>query len=302
MKHVSICILTFNRPQKLETLLQSLDELSYAEMEIIVADNSSNDEAQDLIMSGFPHVIYLRQQQNLGAVGRNAAIAIASSPIVITLDDDIAGISDESIRIIINTFESREEVGAVCFKVVDPETRSVINWCHHRPVEHAADKLFFTNEISEGAVAFRKAALEQSGLYPSAFFISHEGADLAIRLMNKGYSVLYHPAIVVEHYHSEQSRVPWRRYYYDTRNVIWLGARNYPLFYGLKHCGMQLTAMLAYALRDGYFRYWVRAVMDALKGLKEVLQEREVMASRTRERFREIDRNRPGLFRKTVRI
>jgi len=310
MEHVSICILTCDRTDQLEILLASLTAISCRPLEVIVVDNGSTDDTARLVSSDYPDVIYLKQTENIGTAGRNVAMNAATGEIIVALDDDLIGICDDSIEALIDIFETQPDVGAVCFKVVDPLFKQIMNWSHHREAELYGDKSFVTNEISEGAVAFRKAALDLAGLYPSNFFLGHEGADLAIRIMNHGYKVIYSPRIVVEHYHSLASREPWRRYYYDTRNTIWLVVRNYPIFYGLKHCGIQLGAMLVYSLRDGFFRYWCKGVFDGLRQIPQTWTERQPMSDHTRKIFRGIDRHRPSvwyiikkrLFRKGVRI
>ena len=85
------------------------------------------------------------------------------------------------------------DVAAVNFRVVDKETGEQINWCHHRKLEEFADRRFDTYEISEGAVAFRREVVIDAGLYPEIYFISHEGPDLALRIMDLGFRVIYNP-------------------------------------------------------------------------------------------------------------
>ena len=46
-------------------------------------------------------------------------------------------------------FNKQPNVGAVCFKVLDPVTLKVVNWCHHLKVEGYADESFITDEITE---------------------------------------------------------------------------------------------------------------------------------------------------------
>ena len=296
MDLLSICILTYNRPEQLEILLRSLDRLSYGPHEVILVDNSSDDRTQELVARDFPAVTYLKQTENLGAQGRNVGIEAASGSVIITLDDDLIGINDECVRDIVGVFETEPDVGAICFKVVDPKTKAVMDWCHPRRADLYADECFATDDITEGAVAFRKSAVVEAGLYPSDFFLSHEGVDLAIRLMNRGFRVVYDPRIVVEHYRSEQSRESWRRYYYDTRNLLWLVVRNYPLLHGVRYYCVHVLALLVYSLRDGYLKYWLKGVIDGMRHFRKVLADREVMSDDTRRTIREIKRHKPGFW------
>jgi len=305
---VSLVILTYNRPHLIQKQLERLASIRYAPFEVIIVDNHSEQALTDIVRP-FVFARLLRMDVNLGVGGRNHGIRAAKGQIIITLDDDVSGINDEDIERLIVIFRD-PVIGAVCFKVLDELTGEVINWCHHRKLEEYSDRTFLTYEITEGAVAFRRAALDKSGLYPQEFFISHEGPDLALRIMNNGYNVIYRPDISVRHSHAIAGRPGWRRYYYDTRNLIWLVLRNYPLFRGAKALGIGLGSMLVYSIRDGFLRYWIKGVVDGIKGSGKMLAQRQPFTGRTRELLREMDRYRPDiwymlkkrLFKRKVRI
>lgn len=305
---ISIVILTYNRPDSLSKSLNYIGKIKHRPLEVIVVDNHS-DIPVDAIVDQYEFARVIRTEANLGVGGRNRGLAEVRGNIVITLDDDVYGVTDEALIILWNLFIDTE-IGAVCFKVTDEVTDEVINWCHHYRQDEYSDHQFMTNEITEGAVAFRVSALRQSGYYPERFFISHEGPDLAFRLMNVGYKVLYTPSIVVKHSHAIAGRPNWRRYYYDTRNLLWLALRNYPFWYGVKRLSIGLGAMFVYALRDGFLRYWFKGVFDALRAAPEVLGERTGMTAHTIMLNRQIESFRPSfwymlkkrLFSKKVRI
>lgn len=295
MAKLSIVILTFNRPDLLKKLLSNLKNIQYSNIEVIVVDNASDRNIETLLQHEFPNVIFLTMKSNLGAVGRNVGIDHATGELIITLDDDILGINDNDLAALTNIFKD-EKVGASCFKVIDSKSSKVINWCHHYSVEEFSDKVFLTNEITEGAVAFRKETLDESGLYPDRFFISHEGPDLAYRIMNSGYNVIYNPAVEVKHFTSPLGRKSWRRYYYDTRNIMWLAARNQPVPYAIKFCTIGLGAMFVYSARDGFIRYWIKGIIDSLRGLPQELKNRKTPTQRTNDIIKTIDNQRPGFF------
>ncbi len=292
---ISIVILTYNRLSLLRELLRSLSRIKYQPLEIIVVDNRSEEPVGNIIKKEFPNIALLEMTENIGVAARNRGISHASGDIIITLDDDVIGINDDSIANLIEVFAD-STIGAVCFKVISSQSNRVTNWCHHYSADDFADKMFLTNEITEGAVAFRKSTLEQSGLYPESFFISHEGPDLAYRIMNKGYHVVYTPKVTVRHYHSKIARKNWRRYYFDTRNLLWLAVRNYPFFFGLKFVFIGLSAMFVYSLRDGFVKYWAKGLIDGVYGLKTAYRERTPPAKRTIEILKKIEKNRPDFF------
>lgn len=291
---ISICILTYNRCALLRELLKNIEGLICASIEIIVIDNHSADRTQEMMLSEFAMIKYLRTDKNIGASARNIAMKAAIGDIVVTLDDDVTGLGQNAIWALVKKFSEDQTVGAANFKVVN-SAGGLCNWVHHCRQEDFSDKEFQTYEITEGAVAFRKKALELSGYYPDKFFLSHEGPDLAFRIIESGFKVIYMPQIEVTHYFADEGRQPWRNYYYDTRNQLWLAARNFPITYALVYLGRGLLSMLVYSIRDGFFYYWLKAVADGIVGLKQVLGERNVLSEATINIIKKIDSQRPSL-------
>lgn len=295
MPKISIVILTYNRASILRELLISVSSIEYECLEIIVVDNFSQDGTDQMVTEEFPQVIYIRLKSNIGAAGRNFGLQKAIGEIIVTLDDDIFGVNDAFLTSLCPLFSSRPDLGAINFKITNYFTGEICNWAHHRSIAENADKEFPTYEITEGAVAFRRKALEKVGYYPDYFFLSHEGPDLALRLMESGYTVIYSNVVSVMHKHSNLGRRNWLNYYYDTRNQFWFAARNLPVAYAAVYLFRGLSSMFFYSLRDGYLLYWLKAVKDGLNGLARALGDRKVVSKETILRVRHIDTHRVGL-------
>ncbi len=306
----TISILTFNRKDILAELLESLRNVSSPENEIIVIDNGSTDGTSLLVKERFGFVKLITLPRNTGVAGRNSGIVNAGGNIIITLDDDVLDIDSRSLETLYKKFADSPKLGAVCFTVRDYYDGKICNWCHPYPEEEYFDKEFITDEISEGAVAFRKKVFDDAGLYPDNFFISHEGADLAARIMDRGYDIAFTPEIAVRHKYARSGRKSWRRYYYDTRNSYWLAVRNYRTGKAIRYIMARSAIMLAYSLRDGFFTYWLKAVSDSITALPEMLRQRHPISKETQLKMKLIDSNRPGflyflkkrLFASQVRI
>jgi GT2 family glycosyltransferase len=300
---VSVVILTFNRWENILGLLDELSCLGDPDVEIIVVDNGSADGTGGAVAAAHPEVRLVALGENMGVGGRNRGMGVARGDIILTLDDDMTGMDDAALVHLREAFADDPELGALNLKVTWPGTDRVRDWVHHRPVSHA-DRAFRTYEVTEGAVAWRRQALDDVGLYREDFFISHEGLDLALRLIDAGWAVGYDGSIAVGHMHAVGGRKSWRRYYYDTRNLFWIAVLHLPWRDAVWYLAKGLGAMLVYSLRDGFGKYWWRAVRDGLAASRWLRRERKPVSGRTRAYVRECDRHREGfwsLVRKRLR-
>ena len=186
-------------------------------------------------------------------------------------------------------------LAAINFKVIDPQTKALCNWVHHNVEEQHADSVFDTYEMTEGAVAFRKSALAAVGWYSDAFFFSHEGLDLSLRLMDHGYRTVYRGDIVVQHWHANAGRQSWTNHYYDTRNQYWVAARHFPVGYALTYLFRGQLSTFVYSVRDGHFRYWLRAVGHGIGGSAKRPAQRKALNAETMRLIRTIDTERPSV-------
>ena len=231
---------------------------------------------------------------------RNRGLAAARGGILVTLDDDMVDFGDDDLARLRAAFAAQPRLGALCFKVTWPGASRVRDWVHHRPVADA-DLEFPTYEITEGAVAWRREALQEAGPYREDFFISHEGLDLAYRLLDRGWEIRYDGGVVVGHAHTDDGRPGWRRYYYDTRNLIWIAVLHQPAAYAAGYLFRGLGAMLAYSLRDGQLTVWLRAVRDGLLRAPALGRERRVWSQATRDFVAAADAHRSGFWTLTRR-
>lgn len=293
---VDVVVLTYNRPCEIERNIKELRQNLSNDINIIVVDNNSEADIASIVRNFSKEVIYIGLAQNIGVDARNVGLMKSEADIVITLDDDVFGFTQDYVEIIRSRFLDDGDLAALNFKVIDDVTDNQINWIHHRKMDDWTDQEFETYEISEGAVALRRLDYLSAGGYPSNFFISHEGPYLALSLMKKNKRVIYSPSITVRHSHAESGRVSWRRYYYDTRNVIWMSVTHLPVNTALKKCSVELGALLLYALRDGYLRYWLKGIFDAIKGLRLALDKRQPLSGDALRRYRSISSKNPGVF------
>ncbi len=113
---VSICIPTYNRVATIGRALESATSQNYANLEIIVADNASDDGTATLvesISSRDPRVKYVRHTANIGMVANlNTVIRLASGKYRMWLADD-DWVDDDLVSRCCQALESDPELAMV---------------------------------------------------------------------------------------------------------------------------------------------------------------------------------------------
>lgn len=290
----SIVILTYERERYLINHQAELLELPDTEI-IVVDNNSSTNYAEDFSRKSDSCSV-IKLDKNYGAVGRSFGMRAAKGKYIITLDDDVWGIDGAALNTLKCIFEEDDTLSCINFKVIDEFSGEIVNWSHKADKRLYSDISFKTYEISEGACAFRKDFLQKTNYYPLDYFISHEGKDIAFQILNLESKLIYTPNICVTHAHAKEGRASWRRYYYDTRNAIWIAYKYYPLHMIIKRLSVQLIMMLLYSIRDGFVGYYIKAIFDAVKGIKN--QTRNPISAYALSYIKEADKLKPPATQK----
>ena len=96
---ISVVIPTYNSAQLLPSALESVIRQTYPNVEIIVADDGSNDNTVDVVQSYGGHVKYRYiSHSGLPAVTRNAALQLAEGEYIAFLDADDAWLPEKLER------------------------------------------------------------------------------------------------------------------------------------------------------------------------------------------------------------
>jgi GT2 family glycosyltransferase len=297
MKTLSIVILTFNRAKELLMTLKAVTAQKLdVPPQIIVVDNGSTDETSK-VLSAFPGIEVISLRRNEGAVARNHGLLRARGDFIVCLDDDVRPLGIEDFGMIVPFMESHPEIGAITFKVLTPMgVPELYSWCHPRDPSKDADKVFFSPYLSEGACALRREAIENVGGYWQDLFIAHEGEDLAFRLMDAGYELVYFPPVQVIHTHARAGRPSWRTFYYNHRNNLWVIWKNLPWMHALSASLYASAFMLFFSLRGRKIKAYLKACVDGLLGFRRVWEVRKPIEKETLARIRVYQSLKPNLL------
>ena len=296
---VSVVILNYQRRDALVRSLGSTLSQQYPRLEVVLVDNGSNDGIRDFLAEHAPAVKLIALPENLGAcAGRNAGIREASGEVVITLDNDIYFDSPFEVAKVVRKFAERPDVHLLAFRLsgADRGELRLREWCHPRPWKEYAETEFESNFFVEGACAYRREVFLVAGLYYEPLFIGVEGHDLAVRVLDRGYRILYCPHVRARHLMSPVTRTPDRPYYFYTRNYIWIAQKDYRLLAGMRFLIPKLVMMFYFTLRAKRYRAFFRGVCDGLRGCRNVQRDRTPISGATEEYLNGLDRGRPSLI------
>ncbi|MET0466924.1 MAG: glycosyltransferase [Chitinophagaceae bacterium] len=216
---ISLIIITYNRPDDLLDLLQSLARQSDISplKEVLVLNNASTVSYQhaEQYINEHPElkVNYLLSQENLGVSrGRNKLMSMAQGELILVLDDDILFHTDNSLPVIAGVFNkaffTAANTGIITFKVIYYDTKEQQQTAlpHKHFEEYRHKPVFLTSYFTGCSHVIRKELLVQTGLYPTDFFYGMEEYDLSYRVINAGYSLGYDAAVTFEHKESPTGR------------------------------------------------------------------------------------------------
>jgi GT2 family glycosyltransferase len=220
LKPLSFIIISYNRPDDMLELLQNisgLDKVDELLEEVIVVNNASTDDyssVKNYISASTLHFKYYDAPENLGvAKGRNYALQKGKAPIIIMLDDDAVLQNKDCLVNLISEFEQNNTglpKAIVSFKILYYDTLEMQkNGLPHKRYNEYRNKSFFeTYFYAGGAHAIKRDVIEKLGRYPDDFFYGMEEYDLAYRILDAGYSIVYSDKIVMLHKESPLGRKP----------------------------------------------------------------------------------------------
>jgi GT2 family glycosyltransferase len=192
---VSLIILNWNGRPYLEGCLSSVMAQTYPDFEAVLVDNGSTDGSAEFVAQRFPQVHIIRHDENLGfAAGNNTAIRATQSPYVATLNNN-AQVESTWLAKLGKAMEADDQVGMCASKMLYAHQPHVIDsaglspdvagiaWNRRRGERDRGDDAGPREVFGAcaGAALYRRATLNQIGLFDEDFFAYLEDADLAWR-------------------------------------------------------------------------------------------------------------------------
>lgn len=256
---VAVCIVTHEAASDLPACFQAVARQTYRPLELVVVDCASSDGsariARELTTPGVDKRV-VASEENLGfSGGMNRALEETRADWILSLNADTVP-AEDFVEQLVRRGEAEARTGAVTGRLLRPAERGerqidacgmllVKSWRHldrgsgelDRGQWQRAEEVF---GATGAASLFRRAALDDVGhedgeVFDQDFFAYREDAELAFRLQEREWRVIYEPAAICEHrrrvvperrgqlparinYHSLKNRYLLRAYHQTPRN------------------------------------------------------------------------------------
>lgn len=271
---ISVVVLTHERPDELARMLRRLMALP-EQPQVIVVDNASQPGSVELVLRDHPQVEAVRCEQNRGAAGRNAGVALVRTPYVAFCDDDTWW-APGALRRAADLLDAHHGVAALSARVLVGEAEREDPACDamvHSPLDSSGLPGPALIGFMAGAVVMRTAAFHAVGGYEPRFFLGAEEWLMALHFPARGWHIVYAHDVVTHHHPSPTARDPTRRHIVASRNRLWIVWMRLPVAIA----GRFSLRMFRDIARTGMLQPVLR---EALAGLPWVLRERVVVPPR----------------------
>ena len=247
---VSIVIPTFNRPELLRRLLDSIRRQTFRDYEVIVVDDGSPDQAAYRKLLGdfkgkFKRLSYLRTRGRQGAPhARNLGIRRARHPWIALVDDDDEWLP-EKLRLQAELARRKGDGTGFLYTwaVARDEKGRTLHRYDRRVEGDGLSAILGDNFVPSPSVLARKDCLVRAGLFDESL-PSCQDWDMWIRLFASGCRCAVVPRVLcIYHKHSVTIGNNPRAY----RGYLRLAAKHFPLF--LAHRPVTLLKVLWASVR-----------------------------------------------------
>jgi GT2 family glycosyltransferase len=294
---VTAGIATKDRPDALVRCLRSLRLLGGLLAEAVVVDDGSATPVEAPVQAALaadlsPGVRWIRNEHSRSlSACRNQAARQARTPYLLNLDDDAFVVAPEAVERAVAVLEGDPAVVAVAFAQADADGVPFPPHAQPAPVDYPCYVPTFTGF----AFLVRRQALLEAGGFRERIGIHGEEKELCLRLLDRGWRVVYLPDALVGHLADPAGR-DMRRYLHQTvRNTVLGALYNEPFPLVLAGAGVRLRSYFPmrrnWAVADpGGFG---RIVRGLARDLPSVLRERRPVRWATWKRWRAMTRSAP---------
>ena len=248
---IAVVILNWNGRKFLQEFLPSVEKTTYANMELVIADNGSTDDSLDFISQQYPKIRVIRMSKNLGfAKGYNEALKQVEADYYVLLNSDVE-VAPGWLEPMARLLESDPSIAACQPKILSFHTRDLFEyaggaggWLDKYGYPFAKGRIFDICEKDHGqydqqepifwasgaALFIRASVFKTVKGFDEYFFAHQEEIDLCWRIQLAGHKIYSCPQSVV--YHVGGGTLPrgnTLKTYLNFRNNLIMLSKNLPV-------------------------------------------------------------------------
>lgn len=240
-----IIVLNWNGKDDTLACLESLQQVTYPNFEVLVVDNGSSDGSVAAIRARFPHQPVIETGENLGYAGgnnvglRHALVRGADYALLLNNDTEVA---PDLLWHLVEATEADPMVGIAGPTIYYHErpyliwsAGGVIDWGHGKTWMiglNAPDTGQFgaaprpVDFVTGCALLVKRAMMEQVGLLDERFFAYYEETEWCVRARRAGFRIVHVPRAKVWHKIPLDARdsSPSVQYYMTRNRLLFLKA------------------------------------------------------------------------------
>lgn len=240
---ISIIIVAYNVPDLLLRCVESVKKSVQSEgYEIIIVDNASRDNARDKVLSRFPDVTWIQNEQNLGfASAVNIGLSKAGRDYFLLLNPD-SEIQPDALSALQSFWKEHPDAGIVGGRILNPDGTFQKQCRRYFPKPSSAFFRLFrlsflfprhkltrsyeldlsgigkTHEIDAVAgafMSFSRDLVDDIGMFDEGYFLMGEDLDFCYRTKLAAKKVFYFPDAIITHFHGASRRTrPFKSTFY----------------------------------------------------------------------------------------
>lgn len=244
MNEISIVIPNYNGLKYLKDCLDSLRKQTFDNFTTIVVDNGSSDGSSKFIEENYKEVVLIKINENTGfCYAVNRGIEALHTPYVILLNNDTVADPDfvgelyKAIQVSTSIFSCQAKMLQLnAPDLIDDAGNfySILGWAFAEGKGKTQELYNENKEIfasCAGAAIYRRAILDDIGLFDEKHFAYLEDIDIGYRAKINGYKNVFVSKAVVYHVGSGTTGSQYNQFKvrYSSRNNIYLIYKNMPL-------------------------------------------------------------------------
>lgn len=196
----SVVVCSYNGAKTLDRCLESLKHVDYPDYEVVLVDDGSKDNTQD-IAAKHPWIVNIRQENKGLSFARNVGARAAKGNVIVYTDSDCMADPDW-LYYLVGTLLSGDYAG-VGGPNISPPAENWVQACVSA-APGGPSHVLLTDVVAEHIpgcnMAFHRWAFEQVGGFDPEYRKAGDDVDFCWRLQSSGGVIAFSPAAIVWHY------------------------------------------------------------------------------------------------------